>query len=236
MSSRVSGHTIAGVPVLIAKPAVPTTDTPVVLWHHGFRADALAHATELERCADLGFLAVGVDAVEHGARRDPTLDARVSAAGGALHLMLDQVERTIAELPALLTALAQRHPVDPGRVSMVGISMGAFLTYRALADRVTIRAAVALLGAVEWTGHPRSPHRDLPLLCDTALLSITAEHDSSVSPASVAQLHATLAETCTNTGAARHEHLVLRGAGHLTTAEEWRTAMTATMQWIKRWG
>ena len=67
--SSTYARTLAGVPCLIAEPAPTESSRPVVLWCHGFRADALAHAAELELCAAAGFLAVGIDAVGHGARR-----------------------------------------------------------------------------------------------------------------------------------------------------------------------
>ncbi len=76
---------IAGVPVLMAAPALDGAPFPTVLWFHGFRADALAHAGELERLASAGFLAVGIDAVGHGARRDRTISDRiVTTDGGAM--------------------------------------------------------------------------------------------------------------------------------------------------------
>ena len=98
---------LAGVPVLIATPdSVASPTRPAVLWMHGFRADALALAAELERCAALGFVAVGVDAVDHGARGGPQLAERLhGSANGALSVMLGIVEATVRELPALIDAL-----------------------------------------------------------------------------------------------------------------------------------
>jgi cobalamin biosynthesis protein CobT len=63
----------------MARPAVQQArPLPTVLWCHGFRADALAHAAQLEQCAQAGFLAVGIDAVGHGARREHDIDARIA--------------------------------------------------------------------------------------------------------------------------------------------------------------
>jgi pimeloyl-ACP methyl ester carboxylesterase len=228
------GQTVAGVPVLLAAPAVgKAARLPAVLWCHGFRADALSHAAELERCARAGFLAVGIDAVGHGARRDPALAERIGEAGGALPVMLSQVEQTVAELPALVDALVAEHRADHASVSLVGISMGAFLAYRAVSAGLPLRAVVALLGSPEWPT-ATSAHRAPAQFGDCALLSITAEHDGSVPPAAVTRLHAALDARFGATPSRRHE--VLRGAGHLTSQAEWAQAMGATMQWLGEYG
>lgn len=231
---RAASATLAGVPVLVARPHVrPAHPLPTVLWCHGFRADALAHAAQLEQCAQAGFLAVGIDAVGHGARREHDLDARINRMGGALPIMLQQVEQTVGELPAVIETLVEYFDADRTRVSMVGISMGAFLAYRALGAAVPLRAVVALLGSPEWPGDT-SAHLAPERLSEAALLSITAEHDASVPPAAVVRLHATLDERFGRRASRRHD--VLAGAGHLTSDAEWARAMAATMQWLATHG
>ncbi len=226
---------LAGVPVLIAVPDTHRSSErdqqwPAVIWMHGFRADALAHAAELERCADLGFVAVGIDAVDHGARAVPMLEERLRRSPqGALPVMLDVVEATVQELPGVIDALVNAVNVDRARVSMVGISMGAFLVYRAITSAVPLKAAVALLGSPEWPTDT-SAHRRLYAFRDTALLSITAEHDASVPPPAVHRLHVAL--TAMQDGATHRRHHELRGAGHLTSAAQWSEAMAETMAWL----
>jgi dienelactone hydrolase len=230
---------IAGVPVLIATPddssaERPAPSRPVVLWMHGFRADALAHATELERCAALGFVAVGVDAVDHGARSSPFLVERLQrSAHGALPVMLEVMEATGRELPALIDALVADFHVDRDRVSLVGISMGAFLAYRAIAAGLPLRAVVALLGSPEWPS-VTSAHRSVSAFRNVSLLSITAEHDVSVPPAAVYRLHDALEAMPGPATAQRHHEL--RGSGHLTNAAQWGEAMAETMAWLERYG
>lgn len=225
---------VAGVPILVATPgAGRERPWPAVLWCHGFRADALAHAAELVRCAHAGFLAVGIDAVGHGARRDPGLTQRVAEAGGALPVMRDQVEQTVAELPTLIDALVVEHDVDRAHVSLVGISMGAFLAYRAIAAGLSLRAVVALLGSPAWPT-PTRAHRLLERFGEVALLSITAEHDVSVPPAPVVRLHAALDAQLGPSP--RRSHQVLAGAGHLTSASEWAQAMAWTLAWLQQHG
>ncbi|QJR37077.1 dienelactone hydrolase family protein [Gemmatimonas groenlandica] len=228
---------LAGVPLLMATPPsskVEPRGRAAVLWMHGFRADALAHAAELERCADLGFIAVGADAVDHGARASAHLAERLRrSTDGALPVMLDVMEATVRELPALIDALVVECGVDRDRVSLVGISMGAFLAYRAVTAGVPLRAVVALLGSPEW---PRdtSAHLALSAFGDVALLSITAEYDASVPPHGVFRLHDALSAQLPH-AVAQHHH-TLQGAGHLTTARQWAEAMQTTLAWLVRHG
>lgn len=223
---------IAGVPVLVGVPEHRGAPMPTVLWYHGFRADALAHAAELERCAGAGFLAVGVDAVAHGSRRDDTLADRIAAAeGGAMSVMLSLIHETLSELPALISALAKSQNADASRVSLVGISMGAFLAYRAIASHTRFRAVVALLGSPEQNG-ANSPHQSMRAFRDVALLSITAEHDASVPPQSTRIFH-DLLDAKYNSH--RHQHHELRGSGHLTSAAQWSEAMSVTMRWLDQY-
>jgi hypothetical protein len=131
---------------------------PTVLWCHGFRADALAHATELDRCAEAGFLAVGIDAVGHGARPDATIPERIREAGGALPVMLAQAARTIGELPALVGALTERFGGDHTRMSLVGISLAPAARFTTDAIRARRRspgptALPATAGAQCIAGH-----------------------------------------------------------------------------------
>lgn len=227
--------TLAGVPLLIAEPLTSDAALRVVIWCHGFRADALSHAAELERCAAAGFLAVGIDAAGHGARSDPGLDTRVAqSVDGALPVMLDLVEQTVAELQSIVDALADAYPIDRSRVSLVGISMGAFLAYRAVVAGPTLRAVVALQGSPEWPGIT-SPHLSLRSFRRVSLLSITAEHDVSVPPAAAIRLHTALGALALSS-AQPHHHYSLRGAGHLTSAEEWERAMRVTLGWLERMG
>jgi uncharacterized protein len=229
-------RTLAGVPCLIAEPSPALPWDAVVIWCHGFRADALAHAAELEMCADAGFLAVGIDAVGHGARSDPELPAWLAGSpDGAMPVMLDLVEQTMHELPALIRALQEQYGIQRSRVSMVGISMGAFLAYRSVAAGLPLRAVVALLGTPKWLGET-SAHLSLAAFRNVALLSITAEYDVSVPPDDVAPFHEQLAQA-TPSGQMRHDHhFILRDSGHLTNADAWQRAMRVTLQWLQRMG
>lgn len=219
--------TIAGVPVMMAAPAHTSGPHPTVLWFHGFRADALAHVADIERCARLGFLAVAVDVVDHGARRDPRMPERIASAGGALGVMLECVDQSIAELPELMSELVRDYHADPECVAAVGISMGAFLVYQAVANGIPLRAAVAVVGSPARPGAD-SPHERPSHFAQTAMLSVVAEHDTSVPPAAAHRFHSSL----TASGVSRHRIVQLDGVGHLMSADQWRSAMELAEAWL----
>lgn len=225
------------VPLLVAVPDDAPRGLPVVLWLHGFRADAAANRGELARLAAGGFVAVGVDAVGHGRRRPADVEARLAAAPRALPVMLDLARATARELPDVVRALAADPRVDAGRVSLAGVSMGGYLAYRAALDLTDAglppRAVVALLGSPEWPDAD-APHRAPERFEATALLSIVAGRDESVPPDAARRFHARLAAR--HPTPARARIVELADAPHLMGAAQWETAMGETAAWLARWG
>lgn len=144
--------------------------------------------------------------------------------------MLQCVDATIDELPAAISSLVATHHADADRLSVVGVSMGAFLVYRAIQRATPLRAAVALLGSPEWPAAFGPPLTPLPTR-GVPLLSVTAEHDLSVPPDAVRRLHERLAHT---DDVSPHGHHELAGSGHLTSAAHWAEAMHATMSWLQQ--
>ena len=145
--------------------------------------------------------------------------------------MLPLIELTARDVPGVVRGLREAGLADERRIALVGISMEAFVVYRALALVQGIRAAVALLGSPEWP-EGISPHWRLEVLRDTALLSVTAERDSNVPPDGARRFHARLEGDNERRAPARY--LEIAGAEHLMTEPQWRMAMDATVAWLRR--
>jgi uncharacterized protein len=225
-------RTLASVPALVATAPGRTQSLPLVFWFHGLGANAATHEPELAALADAGFLAVGVDAVGHGRRRFPDLDQRTAGAQSqALDTAIHCANETALEIPAIIRELADEGLVDSSRIAAVGISMGAYLLYRALVVGPGIRTAVALLGSPEWP-HPDSPHVHLDAFRRTALLSIVAERDVNVPPAATRRLHERLDEV--DPASESHRCVVLPNAVHLMNGNDWHMTMTLTLSWLLR--
>lgn len=230
MSIHFQTRTLAGVPLLLARREDAHPPLPTVLWFHGFGVDKETHGKELGQLADAGFLAVGVDAAGHGARRLPDLTERQAAPRDeALRTMIGLVRRTADEVPALVRALADEGMADADRVAVAGISMGGYVVYQAAALTPGLRAAVALLGSPAWP-EGGGPDGQVDALARVALLSVTGERDENVPPDAARALHARLAEA--------HPHAVQRyveipGAVHLMAEAHWNVAMDETLRWLR---
>ncbi|WP_420127392.1 alpha/beta hydrolase family protein [Longimicrobium sp.] len=230
MSTIFQTRTIAGVPLLLAMPDDAAGPLPAVLWFHGFGVDKETHRKELRQLAEAGFVAVGVDAAGHGARRLPDLDARQAAPHAqALRTMIELAWRTADEVPALVRGLVEEGLADGGRIGVTGVSMGGYVVYAAVLTEPAIRAAVSILGSPEWP-EGDSPHRHLDGFRRTALLSVTAERDENVPPAAARELHRRLAEA--EPDSAMHRYVELPGAVHLMSEEHWNRAMDETLRWL----
>jgi dipeptidyl aminopeptidase/acylaminoacyl peptidase len=189
------------------------------------------HRKELEQLARAGFLAAGVDAAGHGARRLPDLDARQAAPHDeALRTMVHLARRTADEVPSIVRALADEGLADVGRVGIAGVSMGGYVVYRATLIEPLVRAAVAILGSPEWPGGD-SPHHHLNRFRRTALLSVTAERDENVPPAAARQLHDRLAAMDAEPV---HRYVELPGAVHLMSEQHWNQAIDESLRWLTR--
>lgn len=221
------------IPTVVVQPPSGSPPYPTVLWFHGLGVSKETHRKELEQLAAVGFLAVGVDAAGHGERALPSLRQRLDDATQreALGLMLPLVELTARDVPLVVKRLCDEGLADERRIALVGISMGAFVVYRAIALVQGIRAAVALLGSPEWP-EGVSPHRSPEAFRYTALLSITAEKDTNVPSAGARRFHAALERDSSRIAPA--EHLKIRDAEHLMSESQWRDAMEATVDWLRR--
>ena len=221
------------VPLLVVRPDAAAGALPTVLWFHGLSVSKDTHEKELLQIADAGFLAVGVDAAGHGERALPTLADRIARAtqDEALRLMLPLAELTARDVPGVVRHLRDAGLTDERRVALAGISMGAFVVYRAVTIVQGIRAAVALLGSPEWP-EGISPHWTPEAFRHTAMLSITGERDVNVPPDEARRFHARLDRDAEREAPARY--LELSGAEHLMAAESWEIAMRETVDWLRR--
>jgi dienelactone hydrolase len=229
-------RTVAGVPVLVASSAVKSRGT--LLWFHGFGVDKDANRAELELFARAGFLAIGVDVAGHGDRRAPDLDERMRGSQQeALTSVIEFALLTARELPELLDGLLDAGLCKDHEISIAGISMGAFVVYRALIEEPRIRAAVAILGSPEWpagevpgaTPDAASPHLHVRAFCNARILSITAECDVNLPPAPARRFHERIRAQCP---CARERFLELKDAVHLMNAVDWQTTMAETISWL----
>jgi pimeloyl-ACP methyl ester carboxylesterase len=117
---------------------------------------------------------------------------------------------TAAEVPSLIDSLSLP-------VAIVGISMGAYVVYRALLRDPRIRVAAAILG--EPPSDDAEPYRGV------ALLSITGGADENVPPAAAWALHRGLPSPPAR-------YVEIAGARHLMTEAQWSLVIRETIDWL----
>jgi len=231
--AEVEESLLAGVPLLLVRPSGSVRALPTVLWVHGYGASKETHLAELLRLADLGLLAVGIDAVAHGRRRPAGFEHRVTGSPREDAAVFRQiVGAPLPVLPPLVDELLALGLSAPGRLAIAGVSMGGCIVYGAVAADRRYAAAVALLGSPEWA-RPADDGAWLDAFHPTALLSITAARDSVVPPAAARELHALLAGRY-RLQPERLSYRELAGAPHLMPAADWATATGHGAAWLMR--
>ncbi|WP_216317565.1 alpha/beta hydrolase family protein [Deinococcus aestuarii] len=134
---------LAGVPVLIERPAELADVRAVCLTYHGAWAAKEGKLGVYSGLTAHGWAVVVPDAALHGERlgdTPPGLNAR--------EYVWESVRRTVAEAPALLDALAELF--GPVPVSVTGSSMGGYVTQTLARTERRVRRAAALISSGVW--------------------------------------------------------------------------------------
>lgn len=154
-----------------------------ILCYHGLTSSKDAWLHDLEIVAEHGFLTVGVDSVGHGERRYPDFETRMSQDNPHFwHAFTKAVCETADEVPVLLDGLIQNSLATDGRIGMLGVSMGGFITYSAILVEPRITAAVTIVSSPEWweLKSPQSPHHHVEGFARIKLLSQTGGKDTVI--------------------------------------------------------
>jgi ribosomal protein S18 acetylase RimI-like enzyme/dienelactone hydrolase len=207
-----------------------------VFFLHGFTACKETHLKELESLASRGFLAIGIDARDHGERRHPRFDELFDRDSESFQeYFVDSIDATAGDIPRLIDDLAGLGIVDPDRLGLAGISMGGHTAYRALVLDDRFRAAVIIAGSPRWElDRPGSPHHHLDSFYPVALYSITAGADDIVPPGNARELHRVL-ESRYASKPERLRYLELPGEGHFFSPDGWERLWNETLSWLEKY-
>jgi len=224
----------ADVPALLVSQGDPDAapERGCVLVLHGLGASKDVHLKELDSLAGRGFLAVGVDSVGHGERRHPDFEGRFSHDNPEFYKnFLQAVLETAREVPPLLDALTRAGFVKADRVGILGISMGGFITYKAVTLEPRLGAAVAVVASPEWPLElPGSSHRQPERFDRVRLLSQTAGRDTVVPSRYARAFHARLRERYGDYDA-RFAYAEYPESDHLL-ARDWDRLWARTLAWF----
>ncbi|MBU1537292.1 prolyl oligopeptidase family serine peptidase [Myxococcota bacterium] len=207
-----------------------------VLVYHGLGASKDIQSSDLVNLAQYGFLVVGIDNVGHGERRYPDFDQRFSEENPKrLENLLQAVLETATETPLVVDELAQQGLFLPGRLGIMGISMGGFITYRAVITEKRFSAAVPMLASPRWPlEQSASPHHFMNEFYPLPLLSLTAGADQTVPPLHTREFHAALGPHYA-ADPARLAYKEATGADHAMPQAAWNSHWLEMVRWFERW-
>lgn len=201
-----------------------------VLFYHGLVSSKEANAKELESIARKGFLAIGIDNVEHGERHHGESRKQDD---DFMAYFLDLVIRTVDEVPGIIDFLIESGFSDPEKFGISGISMGGYITYGAVALESRIRVAAPILGSPEWK-HPQSPHLSPGKFYPRPILSQNAGSDESVPPRFARRFHERL-QPYYSGSEERLRYVEFPGEPHIMSEQAWGRLWENTLEWLERW-
>lgn len=121
---------------------------PVVFCQHGLLGDKRHMLSTCLRLADSGFLAVAMDARDHGERMKPRFWQRLQ--GNMPSFFFPILLGTAKDVGAVIDYLEGRIEADIGRVGMMGVSMGGFITVIAVSLEKRIKVAASVLAGANY--------------------------------------------------------------------------------------
>jgi dienelactone hydrolase len=204
-----------------------------LLFVHGFGVDIDIQTLELHAVARAGYLAVGLDAIGHGARRWPDFQERFGTTSREhAQTFYSLVRDTAAEVPAVIDALLAEGLAAGERVGMGGISMGGYVTYRARVVEPRLSVLLPILASPVWPVlEDDSPHRHAARFPPVAMLSQNAADDEMVKADQAAAFAAELRELYADQPD-RLRHIEHAGERHLMSEEGWHRLWGNVMDWL----
>lgn len=227
---------VAGAPVRLVHrgAAGAAAARGAVLFYHGLSAEIAGQTKELHSLADHGYLAVGVDAVGHGARRWPDLEARLSGPRSRSDVVFGElVGSTLDEVPRLLDGLLAEGLAQPGRLAIAGISMGGYIAYGAGAREDRFQVCMPILGSPAW-GVPGSPVESPDAFYPIALLAQNAGADENVPPQASREFTEALRPHYAGEPG-RLAYVEYPGCRHFMPEAEWERLWARSVAWLERW-
>lgn len=148
---------IKGIPVLICKTDEPCKK-PLVIASHGFTGskEYFKKKGYLKELAESGYYAVAIDNRLHGDRPGPGFRKIIISSLGKIDLLLLRkvIKETADDVKLLIDELSAIEEVLQDEIAMVGISMGGFVTHRAIVADDRIKAAVPIISSPYWDDIP----------------------------------------------------------------------------------
>jgi dienelactone hydrolase len=145
------------IPVIIAKRD-DNVSKPLVLISHGFtgRKEDYLNKGYLQRLAEMGYYAVAIDNRLHGGRPGPDFKAVVMNQFGKVDLIAlrNAMKETAEDVTLLIDEMSLMEEIDEEKIAMIGVSMGGFVTHRAVVNDPRIKVGIPIISSPYWDDIP----------------------------------------------------------------------------------
>ncbi|UPW17541.1 alpha/beta hydrolase [Agarivorans sp. TSD2052] len=231
-----TNRTISGIPLLLVyrDSIEQSKERGTVLFLHGFSASKDVQKPDLDMLAEEGFLLIGIDSWGHGDRQHPDFNNYFAYDSGYFdQRFIEVVKKTAIEIPSLIDELDEQNLIIPSKLGLVGISMGAFISYKVIVEETRIKCAALFIGSPNWGDSPESPHLFSEDIHPTALLTLVAGKDATVPPASAKALHHQLVPHYADSPN-KLKLVEYPESDHMMEEEDWLDAMDNAKQWLNQ--
>jgi len=135
-----------GIPALLFYHEGP--QKPTILCQHGLTGSKEQMLATCIKLADSGFLAVAMDARNHGERGDPEFWQKLR--GNLPMFLFSTMQQTAHDVTTVIDYLEERPEAEPESVGMMGVSMGGFITILSTTLDRRIKAAVSVVAGAYY--------------------------------------------------------------------------------------
>ncbi|MBW1783914.1 MAG: hypothetical protein JRL30_24635 [Deltaproteobacteria bacterium] len=156
---KIESLEIGGIPVIYCRKG-NHHQKPLVIFSHSLMASKEVFAEKLKAFAGMGYIAAALDNKDHGQRSKDDLKQRLFSTGKLnLYDVRRLIKETADEVGAIIDYFVAYEGIDDARIGMVGVSMGAHITFRALVSDERIKVAAPIIGSPFWDDVPN----DIPV-------------------------------------------------------------------------
>ena len=119
---------------------------PMIIFSHGFRGNKEDFPEEMKLYTMNNFFTISIDNKGHGDRNDIQF-FKYAMENEKLNILKvrELINETAKDIHKVITFLENNDHIDTSRIGMSGISMGGFITFRALTLEKRIRVAAPFI-------------------------------------------------------------------------------------------
>ncbi|HOC06509.1 MAG: alpha/beta hydrolase family protein [Bacillota bacterium] len=135
---------VGGIPTLKFSPK-GIDNPPTAIYYHGWNSNKDYQRFRLSVFAAWGIQVFAPDAIHHGER-----EAKDLSSDHLEKYFWGTVIQNVRESPAMIETIISQHQVDPGRLGVMGHSMGGFTAAGVFAANPQLKAMVSFNGSCAW--------------------------------------------------------------------------------------